>query len=234
MQIVYNPRYDGGEYCVLSKEESSHVVKVMRMREGEEVFLTKGNGEIYRCQIVQSDSNHCTVKIIEPYDNKDKRDFIIHLAVAPTKNINRMEWLIEKATEIGVDKITPLLCEHSERKTINFERWDKILVSAMKQSLKSYKPILSELTPFKDLVQSATEDHKLLAYCNGEDRHYIKDICQTKRSYLILIGPEGDFAPQETKLAKDNGFEFITLGSQRLRTETAALYSLANIHYLHQ
>lgn len=234
MQIVFAPDYDSGEIYTLSKEESAHVVRVMRMKEGEEVYLSNGRGGMYCCEIVEANANRCSVKIKSEYSNNDNKDFSIHLAVAPTKNIARIEWLLEKATEIGVDEITLLLCEHSERKVINLDRLDKILVSAMKQSLKSYKPILNPLTKFKEFITDTKEEHKLLAYCGNEEKHLIKEICKPKSSYLILIGPEGDFSPEEIKLAKDNGFSFITLGSQRLRTETAGLYAISNLHYLNQ
>lgn len=234
MQLVYATDYLSGELCSLNKEESAHIVKVMRMKEGEEVFLSNGRGDMFVCEIADANPNHCTLRIKSRTESNDKRDFRIHLAIAPTKNISRIEWLLEKATEIGIDEITFLLCEHSERKVVNMERMDKILVSAMKQSIKSYKPVLNPLTKFKDFVACSTEDYKLLAYCGQEEKHSIKDSCKPKASYLILIGPEGDFSPQEIALAKENGFSFITLGNQRLRTETAGLYAVSNFHYLNQ
>lgn len=234
MQIVFAPDYDSGEVYTLSKEESAHAVRVLRMKEGEEIYLSNGRGSMYCCEIVDANANHCSVKIKSKYNNNDKKDFSIHLAVAPTKNIARIEWLLEKATEIGVDEITPLVCEHSERKVVNLERLDKILISAIKQSLKSYKPILNPLTKFKDFIANAKEDYKLLAYCGDEEKHLIKNVCKTKSSYLILIGPEGDFSLEEIKLAKDAGFTFVTLGNQRLRTETAGLYAISNLHFLNQ
>ncbi|MBR1770084.1 MAG: 16S rRNA (uracil(1498)-N(3))-methyltransferase [Bacteroidales bacterium] len=234
MQIVFAPEYSEGESFTLSKEESSHIVRVLRMREGEEVLLTDGRGQMFCCEIVDANPNRCSLNIKSAYPNSDERNFYIHLAVAPTKNIARIEWLLEKVTEMGVDEITPLLCEHSERKTLNSERLDKILVSAMKQSLKSYKPKLNPLTKLKDFLPKAKEQIKLLAYCGQEEKYLIKDICAPKSSYLVLIGPEGDFSQKEIELAKDNGFRFLTLGPQRLRTETAGLFAVANLHFINQ
>ncbi|MCQ2327170.1 MAG: 16S rRNA (uracil(1498)-N(3))-methyltransferase [Bacteroidales bacterium] len=234
MQLFYVPDCEKGDIVTLDKEESTHIVRVLRMKEMEEISLTDGKGNFFFADIVDANPNRCSVQIKRTIEEYGKRDFYIHLAIAPTKNINRIEWLLEKATEIGIDEITPLICEHSERKDVKNERLDKILVSAMKQSLKAYKPILNPMTKISQLISNAKEENKLICYCQGDDRQYIKDVCPKKSSYLILIGPEGDFSQKEVDLALANNFKTISLGEQRLRTETAALYSISNIHYLNQ
>lgn len=234
MQLFYVPDCEKGDIVTLDKEESTHIVRVLRMKEMEEISLTDGKGNFFFADIVDANPNRCSVQIKKTIEEYGKRDFYIHLAIAPTKNINRIEWLLEKATEIGIDEITPLICEHSERKDVKNERLDKILVSAMKQSLKAYKPILNPMTKISQLISNAKEENKLICYCQGDDRQYIKDVCPKKSSYLILIGPEGDFSQKEVDLALTNNFKTISLGEQRLRTETAALYSISNIHYLNQ
>lgn len=234
MQLFYVPDCEKGDIVTLDKEESTHIVRVLRMKEMEEISLTDGKGNFFFADIVDANPNRCSVQIKKTIEEYGKRDFYIHLAIAPTKNINRIEWLLEKATEIGIDEITPLICEHSERKDVKNERLDKILVSAMKQSLKAYKPILNPMTKISKLISNAKEENKLICYCQGDDRQYIKDVCPKKSSYLILIGPEGDFSQKEVDLALANNFKTISLGEQRLRTETAALYSISNIHYLNQ
>lgn len=234
MQLFYVPDCEKGDIVTLDKEESTHIVRVLRMKEMEEISLTDGKGNFFFADIVDANPNRCSVQIKKTIEEYGKRDFYIHLAIAPTKNINRIEWLLEKATEIGIDEITPLICEHSERKDVKNERLDKILVSAMKQSLKAYKPILNTMTKISQLISNAKEENKLICYCQGDDRQYIKDVCPKKSSYLILVGPEGDFSQKEVDLALANNFKTISLGEQRLRTETAALYSISNIHYLNQ
>ncbi|MDO5760575.1 MAG: 16S rRNA (uracil(1498)-N(3))-methyltransferase [Bacteroidota bacterium] len=234
MQLVFDSNYQGEQNFVLNKEESSHVVRVMRMKEGEKLFLSNGSGYFFEAEILEAHPSHCVLNVLSKQEGEDKRDFNIHLAIAPTKNIDRIEWLVEKATEIGVDEITFLLCEHSERKVVNTQRLEKIVISAMKQSLKSFKPIINPIIDFKNFVAKVKADYKLLAHCSGEDRRLIKDICSPKASYLILIGPEGDFSEKEILLAKEKDFAFISLGTQRLRTETAGLYSLSSLHYINQ
>lgn len=234
MQLFYVADCKENDVICLDKEESTHIVRVLRMKESEEISLVDGKGNFFFAEIIDANPNRCSVKINRCVPSFGKRDFYIHLAIAPTKNINRIEWLLEKATEIGIDEITPVICEHSERKEVKVERLEKIIISAMKQSLKAYKPILNPAKKISELINNSTEDYKLVCYCQGEERKYIKDVCKPKSSYLILIGPEGDFSEKEIELCKSNNFSTITLGEQRLRTETAALYSISNIHYINQ
>lgn len=234
MQLFFIPEYSGENIITLDKEESSHISKVLRIKEGEEIFLTDGKGNLFTCVILESTPKRCNVKIVKTEENYQKRSFKIHLAIAPTKNINRIEWLLEKAVEMGIDEITPIVTEHSERRNINFERLDKIVVSAMKQSLKCFKPQLNELTDFSSLINNLKEEKKYLCCCSDEEKIFIKDDYSKDKDVILFIGPEGDFSDKEIAQAKNAGCKLITLGQQRLRTETAALYAISNIHFLNQ
>ena len=234
MQLFFIPQYSDQEIITLDKEESSHISKVLRMKEGEEIFLTEGKGNLFTCVIMESTPKRCSVKIIKKEENYRKRNFRIHLAIAPTKNTNRMEWLLEKAVEIGIDEITPIITEHSERKTLNTERLDKIIISAMKQSLTCFKPLLNEPTPFRSVINNIKEEEKYLCCCSDKEKIFIKDSYSKNKDAIIFIGPEGDFSDKEISQAENAGCKLITLGQQRLRTETAALYAISNIHFLNQ
>jgi 16S rRNA (uracil1498-N3)-methyltransferase len=233
MQLFYNQEANTNDIITLDKEESQHICRVLRMKEGEKVFLTDGKGNLFTCIILDATKN-CTIQVKSVQKEYQKRPFYIHLAIALTKNINRIEWLFEKATEIGIDEITPITTLHSERDKMNKERLEKIIISAMKQSLKAYTPQLNDLTKFSSLINNIKEEKKYLAYCQGEDRILLKDDYKPKESVLIIIGPEGDFDNKEIILAKEKGIKLISLGNQRLRTETAALYAINNIHFLNQ
>jgi 16S rRNA (uracil1498-N3)-methyltransferase len=174
-------------------------------------------------EIADANPKKCRLTIVNSALDFGKRNFHLHIAIAPTKNIDRFEWFLEKATEIGIDEITPLLTSHSERKTINAERLEKILVSAMKQSLKAYLPQLHELTTFKELIINNKTENKFIAYCDEIQKIHLKDLATKGNNTLILIGPEGDFSPEEIKLAIENGFKVVSLGESRLRTETAGI-----------
>jgi 16S rRNA (uracil1498-N3)-methyltransferase len=222
MQLFYVPTISGAE-VVLDDIESKHAVRVLRLTEGTSVELIDGKGGFYTAEITDANPKKCRLNITSTQKSFGKKDFRLHMAVAPTKNIDRFEWFLEKATEIGIDEITPLLCEHSERKVIKPERLEKILISAMKQSLKAYLPVLNELTPLKDIISTSSENHKFIAHCYEGEKPHLKDVISEKSNALVLIGPEGDFSPEEVKLAKANGFSEVSLGSARLRTETAGV-----------
>ncbi|MBO6117827.1 MAG: 16S rRNA (uracil(1498)-N(3))-methyltransferase [Bacteroidales bacterium] len=234
MQLFFIPDYSGDDIITLDKEESSHISKVLRMKEGGEIFLTDGKGNLFTCRIAESTPKRCSVKVVSIEQNYQQRQFKIHLAIAPTKNINRIEWLLEKAVEMGIDEITPIVTEHSERRNINAERLEKIIISAMKQSIKCFKPKLNGLTDFSSLINNLKEEKKYLCCCSEEEKILIKDDYQPNEDVILFIGPEGDFSDKEISLAKDAGCKLITLGEQRLRTETAALYAISNIHFLNQ
>jgi len=182
-----------------------------------------GKGGFYEAEIVEAHHKGCVLSVIEKKTDFGKKDFHLHMAIAPTKNIDRFEWFLEKCTEIGIDEITPLLSEHSERKVIKPERLEKILVSAMKQSVKAYLPKLNELTLLNDFLKHETSADKFIAHCNPGDKNHLKNIIQPKQDALILIGPEGDFSVDEVEAAKEHGFAEISLGEARLRTETAGV-----------
>lgn len=222
MQLFYVPNSSGAE-VILDETESKHAVKVLRLSAGDKVQLIDGKGGFYEAEIADPHPKKCRLSITKTILEFGKKNFHLHIAIAPTKNTDRLEWFLEKATEIGIDEITPLLTEHSERKVLKTERLEKILVSAMKQSLKAYLPKLNELTPFHEFIKQAKETHRFIAHCEDGEKPHLKNRVQAKTDCLVLIGPEGDFSPEEISLAKEQGFTEISLGTARLRTETAGI-----------
>ena len=218
----------------LPTEEAQHCVRVLRKQEGDTILLTDGKGSFYEGEITQANQKHCIVDIQQTVKQGKQWNFNLQIAFAPTKNIDRIEWFAEKATEIGIDRFTPLLCKHSERKEIKKARIEKILVSAMKQSEKAYLPILDDLLPFKKFIEQEFVGRKFIAHCYNGNKQIMKDIYKKNEDVLILIGPEGDFSEEEVKLALAKGFEPISLGESRLRTETAALVACHTVHVLNQ
>jgi 16S rRNA (uracil1498-N3)-methyltransferase len=182
-----------------------------------------GKGGFYEAEISDANPKKCRLSILNSTFDFGKKDFHLHIAIAPTKNTDRFEWFLEKATEIGIDEITPILTSHSERKTVNHDRFEKILISAMKQSLKAYLPQLNGLMSFKELVVSNKTENKFIAYCDEIQKNHLKDLASKGNNTLVLIGPEGDFSPEEVLLAIENGFKVVSLGESRLRTETAGI-----------
>lgn len=217
---------------VLSEEESAHCVRVLRKKEGDEILITDGKGHFFDAEITLAHSKKCEVSIVETKDTAKQWNNFVHIAFAPTKNLDRIEWFAEKATEIGIDRITPLKCRYSERKEIKLPRIQKILVSAMKQSQKAYLPVLDEMIPFSDFVKQPFEGQKFIAHCYEGDKKLLKSLYTQDVDVLILIGPEGDFSEQEVEEALKNGFQPISLGDSRLRTETAALVACNTIQIL--
>ena len=217
---------------VLPEEESGHALRVLRLKEGDEVSITDGKGFFYRAVIVGAHPKHCEVRIIAKQPHTQLRSFQIHIAIAPTKQIDRMEWFAEKATEIGIDAITFLHCRYSERRALNTARLEKILISAMKQSQQALLPQLNGLTAFQDFISRPFQGSKFIAHCEEGVKPFLKQIYPAGQNALILIGPEGDFSTEEISLAIAQGFQPITLGQNRLRTETAALVALHTIHVI--
>lgn len=222
MQLFYLPKISGNS-VTLNETESKHVVKVLRMQEGDQVKLIDGKGGVYKAEIADLHPKKCRLSILNVQKEDRRKNYWLHVAIAPTKNISRFEWFLEKVTEIGVDEITPLLSEHSERKLLKFERSEKILISAMKQSQKAFLPKLNELTSFNEFIQNTSEKQKFIAHCNNGEKNHLKNAIQKGNDMVILIGPEGDFSPEEVLEAKEKGFEEISLGGERLRTETAGV-----------
>ena len=205
----------------LSEEESKHACRVLRLTTGDKIMLLDGKGGTYLSEIEHAHPKHCNVSILDfQFEEKDPKS--IHIAIAPTKNIERIEWFLEKTTELGIDEITLLLCKNSERKQIKEDRLEKILISAMKQSKRTYLPKLNTLISFKDFIIQQTSG--ALCHCYEDSKTTLKDVFKPV-NYPILIGPEGDFSLEEIEAAKKAGYDFVTLGKNRLRTETAGLYA---------
>ena len=202
------------------------------MREGDEILLTNGVGNIYKAEIIQAAVGACLCVVKEEIPSYDKRNYRIHIAMAPTKNNARTEWFTEKATEMGIDEISLFKSRYSERTNIKTERLEKVVISAVKQSLKAFVPKVNDLRDFKQIVDEAKESKKFIATCSGEDRVSLKEACLPNEDVIILIGPEGDFSEQEVSYALSKGFKALSLGEARLRTETAALYAVQGIHFI--
>lgn len=221
MHLFYTPDIESN--FELPSEEAAHCVKVLRLAEGDKITLTDGKGYFYKASISFISNKKCLVDIEQKVEQDKLWSGHLHIAIAPTKNMDRIEWFAEKATEIGFDELTFLNCRYSERKVLKRERVEKILVAAMKQSLKAKKPILNEMTEFNKFVKKEFTGQKFIAHCNEGEKKLLKDIIKPEEDALVLIGPEGDFSQQEIDLAIENGFIPISLGKSRLRTETAAL-----------
>lgn len=231
MQLFYVPDKAHDDEFSLSEDESFHCVRVLRMKEGDKIHLTDGKGNLYEGILTIADTKCCRCRVVRCVENYGRRNFSIHMAIAPTKNSDRLEWFLEKATEIGVDTITLILCEHSERKIVKQERLEKVITAAMKQSLKTYRPILHPLTPFSDFVVNCFAEVKTIAVCEGE-RKTLSELSLKNKETLLMIGPEGDFSPEEIRLAVKQGFIPVSLGEARLRTETAGVVGCHSIHLL--
>ena len=226
MHIFYQPNTASH---LLSEEESQHAVKVLRLQVGDDIVVVDGVGGYYQAKIPLPHPKHCAFEIVQSTLGYGKRNYKLHIAIAPTKNIDRLEWFIEKAVEIGVDAITPVLCRHSERKIIKSERLEKIVVSAAKQSIKAYFPIFNPLCTFDELLKQHPAKTKFIAHCYPEEKSLLKDLLPEQDDILILIGPEGDFSPEEVAKALQNGFRPVSLGESRLRTETAGVVACAQV-----
>lgn len=234
MQLFYNP--DTNEETMqlaFTKEESRHIVKVLRKSIGDQLQITNGKGWLFVAEIIIADTKNCVATIITK-TFEPARDYKVHLAVAPTKMNDRYEWFIEKATEIGVDTIIPIICDHSERKIIKNDRFEKIIHAAMKQSLHYYLPELQDTISFNDFVSQPFSGQKFIAHCEETERLSLKNALQLNADVLILIGPEGDFSSNEIKLAIASGFKPVTLGHTRLRTETAAIVACHSVAFVNE
>ena len=233
MQLFYTPDIDSDTH-ELNAEESKHCIRVLRRKKGDIIQLTDGRGNLYNAELMVDDPKKCLLRIIETKSNFEKRNFNIHLAVAPTKNISRLEWFLEKATEIGIDEITPLFCENSERRAIKHDRLQKVIISALKQSLKAYIPKLNKAVNFSEFIQKEYTSTKYIAFIDENVTQTLQSDYRRGEDVLILIGPEGDFSMNEISLSKQHGFYPISLGKSRLRTETAAIVACHAIHVLNE
>jgi 16S rRNA (uracil1498-N3)-methyltransferase len=229
MQLFYNSEIKNGDLnFFFDKEESKHIVKVLRKKEGDTIFITNGLGFLFDSEIILASEKKCEVKIVkETFQQPD--NFYTHIAVAPTKMNDRLEWFLEKATEIGIHEITPIICDHSERKVYKIDRAEKIIQAAMKQSLHYYLPKINEPISFSQFVKLNFEGQKFIAHCEETDKKSFQNEIKQNEKITIMIGPEGDFSTKEINLAIANQFIPVTLGNTRLRTETAALVACHTI-----
>ena len=229
MQLFYNSSItETATSFVFDKEKSKHIIKVLRKKEGDMLFVTNGLGFLFKTEIALASDSKCTVKIVS-FEKQDTPKFHLHLAVAPTKMNERYEWFLEKATEIGIQEITPIICEHSERKMIKTDRFQKIIESAMKQSLHYYLPKLNDPISLKEFLKKKLDGQKFIAHCEETDRKSLKNELKSNEDVTILIGPEGDFSVKEIQLAIENNFIPVSLGNTRLRTETAAVVACHSV-----
>ena len=227
MQLFYLENLENE--IILSAEESKHATKVLRKKEGDILNFTDGKGAFYKAEITVADSRKCRLKVVNTEQKEKQHNYHLHIAIAPTKNMDRYEWFLEKATEIGIDEITPIICSRSERKVIKTERGNRILISAMKQSLKYHLPKLNEAISLNDFLKQDIEGAKYIAHCEDGEKKELKAVNKTEK-YLMLIGPEGDFSQKEIDLALQNQFKAVSLGTSRLRTETAGIVAVHTIN----
>ena len=234
MQLFYNPDInENTTQFTFPKEESKHIVKVLRKTTGDELHITNGKGWLFNAKISIPNINKCIANVVSKTLQK-KHDYKLHLAVAPTKMNDRYEWFLEKATEIGIDSITPIICDHSERKFIKTDRFERILQSAMKQSLHCFLPKLNEAVVFNDFIKQDFSGDLFIAHCEETYRKSLKQLLKPKTDITILIGPEGDFSVKEIKEALENNFIPVTLGETRLRTETAAMVACHSVAFINE
>lgn len=233
MKLFYTPEIEEEQTFTLSENESKHAIRVLRLTEKDSITLINGKGYFFEATISDANPKRCTVEIITIRKEKKLKPNL-HIAIAPTKNNDRTEWFIEKCTEIGIHEITPTICIHSERKKIKQERFEKTAISAMKQSLKATLPIVNDITNFKELITTPFKGKKYIAHCYKNKQHQFKDLYLKGEDCLILIGPEGDFSQDEVSLALKNGFEPITFGENRLRTETAGIVACTTFNLLNE
>ena len=233
MQLFYNPNVSEADSILnFDKDESRHILRVLRKKSGDIVHITNGKGWLFISELISVEQKYCSAKIISKQEFK-KRNYKLHLAVAPTKINDRFEWFLEKATEIGVDVITPIICDHSERKVIKTERFEKIIQSAMKQSLQYQLPELKPLTLFKDFIKQDFTGQRFIAHCEETERKSLKSQIKSRTDITILIGPEGDFSETEREeILNFKGVQSIKISENILRSETAVISAISIINYV--
>ena len=223
MQLFYTPDIQSEDKeFTFSKEESKHITKVLRKKSGDRIHITNGKGYLFEAEITMADQKNCLISILNCI-NKERHPYHLHIAIAPTKMNDRLEWFLEKATEIGVDEITPVICDNSERKVVKQERLEKIIQSAMKQSLQTHLPKLNNAIKLQDFINQPIEGQRFIAHCYEDQKQELNDQLLINTQYTILIGPEGDFSKIEVEKALSNQFIPVSLGNTRLRTETAGI-----------
>jgi 16S rRNA (uracil1498-N3)-methyltransferase len=236
LNLFYHPGItETSKEVFFDKEESRHIAKVLRRQDGDVLKITNGAGKFFEVLLTETSPKHCVATIIS-VENISPLPYSLHMAVAPTKMNDRYEWFLEKATEIGVTEITPVICDHSERKVIKQERYEKILQSAMKQSLKAYLPKLHPAISLEEFLENIKKSKaiKCIAHCEEYKKKSLKSVLSEKQDYVILIGPEGDFSPEEIQKSVKDGFVPVSLGESRLRTETAAIVACHSVAFSHE
>lgn len=236
MHIFYSPHVEKNQHFTLNEEESKHCIKVLRLKEGDEIRLIDGKGNLFETVISDANPRRCSIKINKVIKDYNSRNFYLHIAIAPTKNQDRFEWFLEKTTEMGIDEITPLICSRSERKDIKIERSEKVIIAAMKQSIIAKKPIINSPVPFKSFIYNFINNNieKYIAHCDTGQKYGFNELYKKGKGAVVLIGPEGDFDPDEIKIALENLYKPVTLGKNRLRTETAGITACAIINFLNE
>ena len=234
MQIFYSPDITE-KSCVLDENESKHCIRVLRMGKGAFVNLIDGKGNLYEGCIKEADPKACIIDIISVIKDFEKKEYGLHIAISPVKNSGRFEWFIEKSVEIGIDEITPLICRNTEKPAIKTDRINNLIISAMKQSVKAYRPVLNEPLSFANFMRLCLNGTRMIAHCNQKaGRSMISEIYSRGSYAVILIGPEGDFCEDEIGIATTNGFIPVHLGPSRLRTETAGIAACHSIYFINQ
>lgn len=233
MQVFYTPDIANDTYT-LNEEESKHCSRVLRLEVGDVVHLIDGVGGLYEAELTNINKKNVQLKVVNKQSDFGKRNHYLHIAIAPTKNIDRLEWFLEKATEIGIDEITPIICDRSERKIVKEDRLEKVVTAAVKQSLTAYHPKVNQAVTFAQFLAKQSDGNKLIAHCMDGDKSYIDQLIKPTETCLLLIGPEGDFSPAEIEIALQNGYKPVTLGNTRLRTETAALAGCFEVNFLNR
>ena len=234
MQIFYMPDIKGNT-CVINENESRHIIRVLRMVKGDRLKLVDGIGNLFEGIISDPDPLGCGITITGVTRNFEKREYKLHIAISPIKNQERFEWFVEKSVEIGVDEITPVICRNTEKPGIKKDRLNNIIISAMKQSIKAFRPVLNESAAFKEFVDSDISGIKMIAHCNDlYNRSKIDQVYKKNKDAVILIGPEGDFSEEELNLAFKNDFKSVHFGTSRLRTETAGIAACHSVYFINQ
>jgi 16S rRNA (uracil1498-N3)-methyltransferase len=236
MQLFYNSEITSKtSEITFDKIESKHIVRVLRKKEGDILHITNGKGFLFFVEIIIANDKRCLTNVVRFEEKQKPWNYYLHIAIAPTKNNDRLEWFLEKATEIGIDEITPIICSNSERRILKMERLEKIVQSAMKQSLKFTLPKLNEPIKLNDFINQDFEGKVCIAHCEEQkEKNLLKSVVNSSEKITILIGPEGDFSTQEIEKALEKSYIPISLGKSRLRTETAALVATQNLSFINQ
>lgn len=233
MHVFYVPAVQEGQ-VLLSEEESKHCIRVLRLNQGDKVLVTNGKGLLFDAVLTDAHPKRASIILGNGRPGYDHWPYYVHIAIAPTKQLERLEWFIEKAVETGIDEISLFTAFHSERRNVNLERLEKVMIAAMKQSVKSRLPVLNPLITFNQLINKYFEGNKFIAWIDESARELLSSKAKSGQHTMILIGPEGDFSPEEVLLARENGFAPVSLGNARLRTETAGFVACHTIHLVNQ